>query len=65
MSQKSYYLASVADKIYLNPCGMIELKGMFTEEFFLKDFVVKYGIGVDVIRHGKFKVKESRTIYQK
>lgn len=55
MSQKSYYLASVADKLYLNPVGMIELKGMSTEVTFLKDFAAKYGIGVDVIRHGKFK----------
>ena len=55
MSQKSYYLASVADKVYLNPVGMIELKGMSTEVTFLKDFATKYGIGVDVIRHGKFK----------
>lgn len=55
MSQKSYYLASVADKVYLNPVGMIELKGMSTEVTFLKDFAAKYGIGVDVIRHGKFK----------
>lgn len=55
MSQKSYYLASVADKVYLNPVGMIELKGMSTEVTFLKDFAEKYGIGVDVIRHGKFK----------
>ena len=55
MSQKAYYLASVADKIYINPVGMIELKGLSTEVTFFKDFADKYGIGVDVIRHGKFK----------
>lgn len=55
MSQKSYYLASVADKVYLNPVGSVELKGMSTEITFLKDFAAKYGIGIDVIRHGKFK----------
>lgn len=55
MSQKSYYLASVADKFYLNPVGSVELKGLSTEVTFLKDFAAKYGIGVDVIRHGKFK----------
>lgn len=55
MSQKSYYLASVADKLYVNPVGMVELKGLSTEVTFFKDFAEKYGIGVDVIRHGKFK----------
>ena len=55
MSQGSYYLASVADKLYLNPVGMVELKGLSTEVTFLKDFAAKYGIGVDVISHGKFK----------
>ena len=34
---------------------MVELKGLSTEVTFLKDFAAKYGIGVDVIRHGKFK----------
>lgn len=55
MSQKSYYLASVADQLYINPVGMVELKGLSTEVVYFKDFVDKYGIGVDVIRHGKFK----------
>jgi protease-4 len=34
---------------------MVELKGMSTEVTFFKDFAEKYGIGVDIIRHGKFK----------
>lgn len=55
MSQKSYYLASVADKLYVNPVGMVELKGLSTEVTFFKDFAEKYGIGIDIIRHGKFK----------
>ena len=55
MSQKAYYLASVADKMYVNPVGMVELKGLATEVTFFKEFADKYGIGVDVIRHGKFK----------
>lgn len=55
MSQKSYYLASVADQLFVNPVGMVELKGLSTEVTFLKDFAEKYGIGIDVIRHGKFK----------
>ena len=55
VSQSSYYLGSVADQYYLNPSGMIELKGLATEVTFFKDFAEKYGIGVEVIRHGKFK----------
>lgn len=55
VSQASYYLGSVADQYYLNPSGMIELKGLATEVTFYKDFAEKYGIGVEVIRHGKFK----------
>jgi len=55
VSQASYYLGSVADKYYLNPAGMIELKGLATEVAFFKDFADKYGVGIEVIRHGKFK----------
>lgn len=55
VSQSAYYLGSVADQYYLNPAGGIELKGLSTEVTFLKDFADKYGIGIEVIRHGKFK----------
>ncbi|WP_045500711.1 signal peptide peptidase SppA [Chryseobacterium sp. StRB126] len=55
VSQSAYYLGSVADKYYLNPTGGIELKGLSTEVTFFKDFADKYGIGIEVIRHGKFK----------
>ncbi|WP_295211837.1 signal peptide peptidase SppA [uncultured Chryseobacterium sp.] len=55
VSQAAYYLGSVADQYYLNPAGMIELKGLATEVSFFKDFADKYGIGIEVIRHGKFK----------
>jgi protease-4 len=55
VSQSAYYLGSVADEYYLNPSGGIELKGLSTEVTFFKDFAEKYGIGIEVIRHGKFK----------
>ncbi|PZU78917.1 MAG: hypothetical protein DI529_17770 [Chryseobacterium sp.] len=55
VSQGAYYLGSVADKYYLNPAGLIELKGLATEVTFFKNFAEKYGIGIQVIRHGKFK----------
>lgn len=55
VSQSAYYLGSVADQYYLHPAGMVELKGLSTEVAFFKDFADKYGIGIEVIRHGKFK----------
>ena len=54
-SQKSYYLASVADKIFLNPQGIIEFKGLTYEGAFLKGLLAKLDIKMQVIRHGKFK----------
>ena len=51
VSQGAYYLGSVADQYFLN----IELKGIASEVVFLKDFAEKYGININVIRHGKFK----------
>ncbi|HBN6703071.1 TPA: signal peptide peptidase SppA [Elizabethkingia anophelis] len=55
VSQSSYYLSTVADQYYLNPTGGVELKGLSTEVVFFKDLFDKYGIGADVIRHGKYK----------
>lgn len=55
VSQSAYYLGSVADQYFLHPMGTIELKGLSTETYFLKDFAEKYGINVNVIRHGKYK----------
>jgi protease-4 len=54
-TQKSYYLATVADKIYLNPQGMIDFKGLTAEMFFLKGMLEKLDIKMQIIRHGKFK----------
>ena len=55
VSQGAYYLGSVADQYFLNPAGNIELKRIASEVVFLKDFAEKYGININVIRHGKFK----------
>ena len=55
VSQASYYLGSVADQYFLNPVGGIELKGLSSEVVFLKEFAEKYGININVIRHGNFK----------
>jgi protease IV len=53
--QKAYYLASVADKIFLTPQGIVFFKGISTNVMFLKGTLEKLDIKVQVIRHGKFK----------
>ncbi|CAM1363935.1 Protease-4 [Tenacibaculum sediminilitoris] len=54
-TQKNYYLSSVADSLFLNPVGAIDFKGLSTEILYFKDFEDKYGIKMEVIRHGKYK----------
>ncbi|MGY5354655.1 signal peptide peptidase SppA [Wenyingzhuangia sp. IMCC45467] len=54
-SQKQYYLSSVADMIAISPLGYVELKGLHSEVMFYKDFQEKYGVKMEVIRHGKYK----------
>jgi protease-4 len=54
ISQKAYYLASVADKIYLNPEGMLEFKGFYSEIVFIKGLLEKLEIDPQIIRHGKY-----------
>lgn len=54
-TQKSYYLASVADKIYLTPTGEMEFKGLTARVLLFKRALDKYGIDMQVVRHGTFK----------
>jgi len=54
-STKSYYLATVADKIYLHPQGAVDFKGLFTQLMFFKGALEKLEIEPEIIRHGKFK----------
>ena len=54
-SQGSYYLVSVSDKIYMNPQGIIEFKGIGSEQYFFKGALEKLGLEPQIIRHGKFK----------
>jgi protease IV len=54
-SQKAYYLASVSDKIFLNPAGSLDFKGLAGQVVFLKGLLGKLEIEPQVIRHGKFK----------
>lgn len=53
--QKSYYLCSVADKVYLNPAGELVLNGLSSNVMYLKNMFEKIGVNPELIRHGKFK----------
>jgi len=54
-TQKDYYLASVADKLYLTPEGAMDFKGLASEVLYYKDLQEKTGIKMEVVRHGKYK----------
>ena len=54
-SQGEYYLNSVADQVYLNPMGEVDLKGLSAEIIYMKDLQEKTGVKMEVIRHGKYK----------
>ena len=55
ISQKGYYLASVADEIYINPVGFMDLSGFRTELMFFKGMLEKLEIEPQVIYCGKYK----------
>jgi protease-4 len=54
-TQGAYYLASAADKVYLNPEGALEFKGFSSELTFFKGTLEKLGIEAQVIRVGNYK----------
>ena len=54
-SQGGYYLASVADSIYLNPAGQMDWRGLAAQVMFYKGALDKLGIEPQVFRHGTFK----------
>ncbi len=53
--QANYYIASVADSVFLNPQGSFDWHGLRTELMFMKGALEKLEIEPEVIRHGKFK----------
>ena len=53
--QKEYFFSSVADSVFVSPVGQVDLKGLSAELLFFKDFQDKYGVKMEVIRHGKYK----------
>ncbi|MBD2387687.1 signal peptide peptidase SppA [Cylindrospermum sp. FACHB-282] len=54
-SEREYYLSSVANNIALNPVGVMEVNGLSSQSMFLTGALEKYGVGVQVVRVGKFK----------
>lgn len=55
LGQGSYYIASIADKIYVNEQSMPEFVGISSNILFFKDLLDRLGVNVQLIRHGKFK----------
>ncbi len=55
MTQQTYFIATAADRIWINPTGNFELKGLAAEVSFYHKALQNLGIEVQVIRHGKFK----------
>jgi len=53
--QKNYYLATVANKVLINPQGMVELKGLSAELMFFKNTLDKLGIEMQVVKVGTYK----------
>lgn len=54
-SQKAYYIASVADEVYLHPEGVLEFIGLAYQGMFYKSALEKLDVEPQIIRHGKFK----------
>ncbi|MBP1664145.1 MAG: signal peptide peptidase, partial [Bacteroidetes bacterium] len=54
-TQKMYYLCSVADKVYLNPQGILEFQGIAANTMFMKNTLDKLGIEAQVVKVGTFK----------
>ncbi|MDP3352423.1 MAG: signal peptide peptidase SppA [Flavobacteriaceae bacterium] len=63
--QKNYYLSSVADSIFINPLGLVDFRGLSTEVLYYKDFEDKYGVKMEVVRHGKYKSGAEPFLFNK
>ena len=53
--QSTYYICSVADKIFLNPDGIIDWHGLASTPYFLKDLLAKFGVKYQLCKVGKYK----------
>jgi len=55
LTQKAYYLTTIADSLVLNPQGSVDFRGLGGERTFYKKALEKLGVEVQIVRHGKFK----------
>ena len=55
LGQGNYYLASVADKVFMNPAGEGSFMGLSSQMMFYKDLLDTLGLNMQLIRHGKYK----------
>jgi protease IV len=63
-TEREYYLGSVANTILMNPLGTMEINGLGSETLFLAGALEKYGVGVQVVRVGKYKAAVEPFIRQ-
>lgn len=54
-TQGAYYVASVANKVYINPKGIVDWHGIGAQTMFYKDFIAKFGVKWEVVKVGTFK----------
>lgn len=54
-TQGTYYVASVADKVFLNPSGQIDWHGISSQQVFLKDLMAKFGVKMQLAKVGTYK----------
>ncbi|WP_314959075.1 signal peptide peptidase SppA [Prevotella pallens] len=54
-TQSAYYLASVANDVYLNPQGMLDWHGLSSQRIYLKDMLAKFGVKMQVSKVGTYK----------
>ncbi len=54
-TQGCYYVASVADKVYINPKGMLDWHGLASQPMFYKDMLAKFGVRFQVVKVGSYK----------
>lgn len=67
ISQKAYYLATVADSVIMNPRGMFDFRGLTAQRTFYKKAMDKFGIDMQIIRgrNNKFKSAVEPFMYEK
>lgn len=54
-TQGTYYVSSVANKIYVNPQGMLDWHGLASQPIFIKDVAAKFGVRFQVVKVGAYK----------